>query len=247
MTCLLAIDTATRYATVAIVVADNAPSCTVDQDVKVFSRSWFSQYNHGVELLPKIHEALENAGRSISDLTEIAVVIGPGSFSALRVGLATGQGMALAGDIQLLPILTFEVEIEPWADQDGPACAVVDAGSSGVAWGLYLPGQNGLALDRIGLDKPGDCVAACPEGTAFCGESVGKFTDHVDQALILSGEAPTRGANALVRVALRKLADGGARDPSDVEITYARAPAISTPKPRLLDGNRQPKTPRKPA
>lgn len=248
MTCLLAIDTATGYATVAVAVSEDPGDL---DGRKMFSRSWFSQHNHGVELMPKINEALDAAGLAIPDLTDIAVVIGPGSFSALRVGLATAQGMALASGLRLTPVPTFEVEIEPWADHDGPVCAAIDAGSSGLAWGLYLAAENGrqdglqneLRLESIGVDPPGACVEACPDTTVFCGESAQKFTGLVPRARILSGEAPTRGADALVRIALRRLANGEARDPSEVEITYARAPTITTPSERLPGGSRTQRAP----
>ena len=227
MTCLLAIDTATRYATVAVSVGGS-----------LFSRTWFSQHNHGVELLPRINETLSDAGRSTSDITNIAVVIGPGSFSALRVGLATAQGMALAGDVQLLPVPTFELEIEPWTDRDVPICAAIDAGSTGLAWGLFIPDQNGYDLEKKGVGTPADLAEAIPENAVFCGESAQKLADHVPGARILSAEAPTRSADSLIRLALRKLESGESSDPSKVEITYARAPNISTPKPRLPDGSR---------
>ena len=227
MTCLLAIDTATRYATVAVSVEGN-----------LFSRTWFSQHNHGVELLPRINETLSDAGCSTSDITHIGIVIGPGSFSALRVGLATAQGMALAGNITLLPIPTFELEIEPWTDHDGPICAAIDAGSTGLAWGLFVPGQNGHKLETKGIDTPADLAETIPTNAVFCGESAQKLADHVPGTRILSGDAPTRNAKSLIRLALRKLENGESSDPSKVEITYARAPHISTPKPRLPDGSR---------
>lgn len=236
MTCLLAIDTATRYATVAVATSDSP-------DGPIVGETWFSQHNHGVELLAKVNEYIGEAGITISDLTHIAVVTGPGSFSALRVGLATAQGMALAGDIQLVSVPTFELEIEPWADNAGPVCAVVDAGSSGVAWGLSVPNADGRKLGSKGLDTFEDCAAACPDDTVFCGESARKFSEHVSPARILSDEAPTRSADSLIRVALRRLAAGEALDPSKVEITYARAPSTTTPKVRLPDGSR----PRKPS
>ncbi len=227
MTCLLAIDTATRYATVAVSVEGN-----------LLSRTWFSQHNHGVELLPRINETLSDAGRSTSDITHIAVVMGPGSFSALRIGLATAQGMALAGNVTLVSIPTFELEIEPWTDHDGPICAAIDAGSTGLAWGLFVPGQNGHELEKKGIDTPADLAEVMTANTDFCGESAQKLADHVSGARILSGDAPTRSAESLMRLALRKLNNGESSDPSKVEITYARAPNISTPKPRLPDGSR---------
>ena len=231
MTSILGIDTATRYATVAVTTSDKPTG-------PVIGGTWFSKHNHGVVLLEKVNGFLDEAGVAISDLTHIAVVTGPGSFSALRVGLATAQGMALARDIQLLSIPTFEVEIEPWAGHDGPICAVVDAGSTGVAWGLYSQAVGGRKLELNALDSIEDCVAACPDATVFCGESARKFSDLVEPERILSDSAPTRSANSLIRVALQKLATGEAKDPSKVEITYARPPTTTTPTERLPDGSR---------
>ena len=238
MTCLLAIDTATRYATVAVAVLDGSP-VSADREVReVFSRSWFSQHNHGVELMTKINESLESTGLAISDITDIAIVNGPGSFSALRVGVATAQGIAMAAGLRVTPLPTLDVEIEQWADHDGPICAVVDAGSSGIAWGLYVPGPTGRRLEVTGVHAPSICVESCPDATVFCGEAVQQFTAAVPAARILSAQPPTRGADALIRVALRRLAAGEDRDPAEVEITYARAPTTTTPPGRAPDGSR---------
>ncbi len=235
MTYLLAIDTATRFATVAVGTRNSV-------DAHIVGDTWHSKHNHGVELLAKVNEYISDAGITISDITHIAVVTGPGSFSALRVGLATAQGLALAQEIPLLPVPTFELEVEPWSDRDVPVCAVVDAGSSGVAWGLSIPGKNGRVIERNGLDTFEDCAAVCPDDTLFCGESAQKITDNVSPARILSHGAPTRSAESLINLAFRKLDGGQALDPSKVEITYARAPSTTTPKVRLPDGSR----PRKP-
>ena len=221
MTYLLAIDTATRFATVAVGTRDSV-------DAHIVGGTWHSKHNHGVELLAKVNEYISDAGITISDITHIAVVTGPGSFSALRVGLATAQGMALAQGIPLLPVPTFELEVEPWSDRDVPVCAVVDAGSSGVAWGLSVPAENGRIIERNGLDTFEDCAAVCPDDTLFCGESVRKITDNVSPARILSHGAPTRSAESLINLAFRKLDGGQALDPSKVEITYARRSECGT-------------------
>jgi len=107
---LLAIDTSTRYAGVA--VAD---------DERVFAEEvWHSQQNHGAELLPTAMALLEQVGWGIRDLTHLAVALGPGGFSALRVGISTAKGLALPARLPVAGISTFDVEAAPHFGVDGP-------------------------------------------------------------------------------------------------------------------------------
>ena len=83
---LLAIDTSTRHAGVALA-----------QDGQVISsRSWCSLANHTAELMPAVAEILDGQRLAAGDLTGIAVALGPGGFSALRVGISAAKGLALA-------------------------------------------------------------------------------------------------------------------------------------------------------
>ena len=103
---LLAIDTSTRYAGVAI--ADGG-------DV-LAETTWYSQQNHGAELLPVAMALLAQVGSSIREVTHLAVALGPGGFSALRVGMATVKGLALPGRLPVAGISTFHVEAAPYED-----------------------------------------------------------------------------------------------------------------------------------
>jgi len=64
---------------------------------------------HAEILMPKIIALLKKADVSFSDLNMIAVTVGPGSFTGLRVGLATAKGLSLAGQIPLVGFKTFEI------------------------------------------------------------------------------------------------------------------------------------------
>ena len=59
-------------------------------------------------LLPMVNEAMRAAGREISALDLIAVTIGPGSFTGIRVGLAAARGIALAARLPLIGVSSFE-------------------------------------------------------------------------------------------------------------------------------------------
>jgi tRNA threonylcarbamoyladenosine biosynthesis protein TsaB len=59
-------------------------------------------------LLPMVEEAMRAAGRAVSALDLIAVTIGPGSFTGIRVGLAAARGIALAARLPLIGVSSFE-------------------------------------------------------------------------------------------------------------------------------------------
>ena len=59
---------------------------------------------HGSELLPRVHELLERAGAGFGDLERIAVGVGPGTFTGLRVGIATARALAHAHELPVHPV-----------------------------------------------------------------------------------------------------------------------------------------------
>jgi len=64
---------------------------------------------HAEMLVPLIEQALDNISLSPRELKTIAVSIGPGSFTGLRIGLSVAKGMALANGISICPVPTMEV------------------------------------------------------------------------------------------------------------------------------------------
>lgn len=63
-----------------------------------------NQRNHASFLHPAIKQLLENEKIKMSDLSAVSVAIGPGSYTGIRVGMATAKGLCLALDIPILPI-----------------------------------------------------------------------------------------------------------------------------------------------
>ncbi len=228
MGCLLAIDTSSRHASVAVAALDAGPDVSGEA---VLSRRWYSENNHGAELMPAAFAVLGEAGLEIGDIAAIGVAVGPGGFTALRVGLSTAQGIALARGLPLVPVSTFDIEAAPWWDTDGDLHAVIDAGSRGVAWGRYERASDGrpVVADR-GVAQPEELAAAAGDGAVYCGEATGRLLEHVPRSRILSGDPPTRDPEVFVRLALAALAAGEGKDPADVELFYARAPSTTTPR-----------------
>ena len=149
---ILAIDTSTQWCSVALVNP---------QGGRDSSRAPFSLVRHenlGPEssqhALDWVEALLGEANIFFKDLEAIAVGIGPGAFTGIRIGVGIGQGMALGGDLPCLPIVCLDAialeGIDSLKLQKGDHVLVaVDARMSEVYWAQYQVEANGLP-DRLG-------------------------------------------------------------------------------------------------
>ncbi len=94
---ILAIDTSTQVSSVAVVSAGNLAAEVTMQ----------ARLTHSETLLPHIEKALAMASQKKTDIEGIAVSIGPGSFTGLRIGLATAKAMSYALQIPLVGVPTL--------------------------------------------------------------------------------------------------------------------------------------------
>lgn len=94
--------------------------------------------SHGPRLMESVERLLSSAGLAAGDLASIGVSVGPGSFTGLRVGVATAQGLARATDVPLFPVPTMEAVAWGVPRPDGAAVAVVMEARKGELYGaLY--------------------------------------------------------------------------------------------------------------
>ena len=96
---LLAIDTASPYASVAV----------HDGERLLAELVWLANQDHTRTLLSHVQQALADAGAGVEGLTAVAVALGPGSFNGLRVGLSTAKGLAIARGVRLVGASTLEL------------------------------------------------------------------------------------------------------------------------------------------
>ena len=155
---LLAIDTSTRNAGVAL----------AREGQVISSRSWRSAVNHTAELMPAVAHLLAGAGLSVNDLEGIAVALGPGGFSALRVGMSVAKGLALASGKPLVGIGTLDAEAQPYLQSGLPVCALLDAGRSEVSSGYF--GADGARLREDRICPPTELIDELTGPILFCGE-----------------------------------------------------------------------------
>jgi tRNA threonylcarbamoyladenosine biosynthesis protein TsaB len=217
---LLAIDTSTRYAGVAV----------LGEGDKTAERAWRSEQNHGVELMPAVIDVLARLRLTPKDVTHIAVARGPGGFSAVRVGISAAIGLALPRDLPTLGVTTYDIEAAPYIDRassSSPLYALIPAGRNEVAWARYE--SDGPPVST-GLATPHALLAEAPQTARFCGEGAVELSGHADQARLLSGAPPTRAPVTLARLAMARF-QAGAKGHATLQPLYARQPSITTPRP----------------
>ena len=221
---LIAIDTSTRYAGVAL----------ADPGRVVSARSWYSAVNHTAELMPAVSETLKGAGLAVNDLSAIAVALGPGGFSALRVGMSVAKGLALASGRPLLGIGTLDAEAQPYLQSGLPVCALLDAGRQEVSSALFDTAGQRLREDLI--CPPDELLTDLPETVLFCGEAVASHADLLRERLghraVIAGPSPAARLWALAQLGQQRLESGEADDLATLQPYYLRMPTIGGPKRR---------------
>ncbi|GAB4526260.1 MAG: tRNA (adenosine(37)-N6)-threonylcarbamoyltransferase complex dimerization subunit type 1 TsaB [Anaerolineae bacterium] len=124
---LLAIDTATHLAGLAL----------YEQGRVWAEESWHSAMTHTVELMPRVQRMLRTCRVSVDSLAGLAVSLGPGSFTGLRIGLAAAKGMALPHRLPVIGIPTLDAAAYPFQGSGQPVWAIIRAGRGRIAVACY--------------------------------------------------------------------------------------------------------------
>ncbi len=143
---VLGIESSTTQGGVAIVGEDRV-LCEAILNVEV---------THSERLLPAVDRALGEARISLEALGGIAVSIGPGSFTGLRIGLSTAKGLAYATGLPLVGVPTLEAMAWTLPAARWQICPVLDARKQEVYAALF---QH----DRDGLRRVSEDMAVAPE------------------------------------------------------------------------------------
>lgn len=116
----LAFDTATAACVVAIRSDDRIDTISPDSTRMLESPA------HARELLPAIEELLARNQLEVADLTDLAVGIGPGAFTGLRIGVATARAIATARGIGVKPVSSLAA-LQAGAGAPDSTVALIDA------------------------------------------------------------------------------------------------------------------------
>lgn len=219
---LLAIDTSTRQASIALYDAERG---------LLAEQSWFSANRHTEELVPGIDALLRLANVGSRDLTGVGIAIGPGSFTGLRVGLAVAKGLALAQGLRLAGIPTLDVTAQPHEGQPVPVIAVAQAGRGRVYWAPYAHGPGGWGPQAAyALSTVIEVANTVVRPMAFAGELTGADRETLtrfagkQRVVFLSPALGLRRAGVLAELALKRLQRDDADDPATLSPIYLQQP-----------------------
>ena len=232
---LLAIDTSTAFASVALLAGPSAApphlEVAMARGTLVAEHSWRSGRNHTVDLIPRIAELLAESSATIADLTAIGVALGPGSFNGLRVGLATAKMLAFSRSLPLVGVTTLEATAYQHAERGGLIRPIYDAGRGQVATALYR--ANAGAIDEVeppGLANLDALTVPLVEPVLFCGEIKDSWRRLIaalgDRALLVGPAAALRRAGYLADLCAQRLAAGATADVATLQPLYLRRPPV---------------------
>ncbi len=218
---ILAIDTATRWAGLAL----------HDGTAVIAEHGWRCANNHTIELPPAINKMLLQANLTPADLNGIAVAVGPGSYTGLRVGMALAKGLALANGLPLIGVPTLDIVAFAFGQREGQLMAVVEAGrrrvsvaayrwQAGRGWQLHWGPDN---------DTWDNLLTKLEEPTTFAGEiapeAVKKIRAAGSQLQVERPSRSVRRAGYLAELGWERFRKGDVDDAAALAPVYMRDPA----------------------
>jgi tRNA threonylcarbamoyladenosine biosynthesis protein TsaB len=216
---VLGIDTATRIATVGL--ADDGRAGP--------TRALPMAGSHARTLLPLIGDLLSGAALALGDLDLIAVSIGPGSFTGLRIGLSTAKGLCLAGALPVIGVPTLEAYARAVGPRAGTVWPVLDA-RKGEVYAAGFRWRHGV-LDTIRPARALSPEALLDDLSPLCllvGDGVDAYAERwrrhlgAGAELIRLDESPPNGS-IVAALGGELFARQGGDDLAAVEPTYCRA------------------------
>lgn len=180
----------------------NCSACIMDETKVICDFNLNTGITHSETLLPMIDSICKASNIELSDIDVFACSIGPGSFTGLRIGLATIKGFALALEKKVIGIPTLEALAYNIASFDGLVCSVLDARNNNVYAGLYKHDGDKLLQDGEyiveDLDTLIEVLKSKNSKVLFVGDGCYSFESSFKDAL---GEnaffAPTHLTNQL--------------------------------------------------
>jgi tRNA threonylcarbamoyladenosine biosynthesis protein TsaB len=213
---ILGFDTATPATTVAIARGDAEP-VEARHDPEPGERP-----GHATQLLPLIAEVMERAGVAWDDVDRLAVGIGPGSFTGLRIGLATARSLAQSRRLPLVGVSSLAALAYPHAG--ARVAAVIDARRGEVFAARWEDARQTLAQAAFTPDAFAEHLRAAGGSTLAVGDGAVRFRERLESAGadIPADDSPAHRLSAAYICLLGARAEPA--DPGTVLPAYVREP-----------------------
>ncbi len=136
---------------------------------------------HSEKLMPLVQQLLEETDLTVKDLDAVAVTQGPGSFTGLRIGMATAKGLAQGAGKQLIAVPTLDCLAYNLVHYPGIICPIMNAQKKQVYTAIYRSTNDGLErlsdYQAIAVEQLAEQLQALNEDVWFVGDGVAAFAD----------------------------------------------------------------------
>lgn len=217
---ILGIDTATHWTGLAI----------HDGTAVLAELGWRSPRTQTVELAPAVDRLWSQANITAADLEAIAVAVGPGSYTGLRVGMALAKGLALGHKLPLVGVPTLDIVAAGIGRLEEPLVIVAEAGRNRLWAGRYR--WN----DRRGWGAEGEpsltdwpaLLLTVDQPTVFAGEiapDAAKQVRRTANARLASPAISVRRAAVLAEIGYQRWKSRAVTDADQLAPLYLREPS----------------------
>ena len=161
--------------TLAFETSAKAASVALTENGKLLGESYQNTgLTHSQTLMVMAEDLLKQCGKTVSDLTAVAVAEGPGSFTGVRIGVAAAKGMSWGAGIPCYGVSTLEAMAVSLGAYEGYVCGCMDARRSQVYNALFLVDHG--EIQRISEDR------------AIALEDLKTELEHIDGPIFLVGD-----------------------------------------------------------
>jgi len=217
---ILAIDTATDWIGLAL----------HDGTAVLAEFGWRSRRTQTIELAPALAQLWSRTGVAPADLNAVAVAIGPGSYTGLRVGLALAKGLALGQNLPLIGVPTLDILAAAVCRLETDLVAVAEAGRTRLWAGQYQWAAK-RGWERIGepmLTNWDELVGRLQVPVAFAGEidaAAARLIRRANRSAIIAPPAESvRRAATLAEIGWWRWKRKQVDDPATLAPLYLREP-----------------------
>ena len=217
---ILAMDTATMVSSVAVATEERVLAELTAE----------TRFTHSETLVPNIDEVLRFADVKREEISAVAVSLGPGSFTGLRIGLAAAKAIAYALEIPLVGVPTLEVLAAAFPSPGAAVAPLIDAQKGNGYFALYRWTESGLVCEKdVAVASPQEIAAAIAEEkgpVTLAGDFARKLMQKGVELPKNATLAPIthimpRAALVAARAVVR-LRNGEGKSPMELEPIYVR-------------------------
>ncbi|MEG0857135.1 MAG: tRNA (adenosine(37)-N6)-threonylcarbamoyltransferase complex dimerization subunit type 1 TsaB [Terrisporobacter sp.] len=199
---ILGIDTSTMAANVAV----------LEDDKLICEYSVNTKKTHSQKLMPMMENMLNLSDIDITEIDAIGICVGPGSFTGLRIGMATAKAMAHVNNIPIIGVNSLEILGENMNLCSKKICSILDAQRNQVYTAKYILEDNKIKeVEEVSIAQIDNLLQeleATKEEWVIIGEAVYKYKDKIENISNITMSSPVNNitkASSLCTIARNKM------------------------------------------